>query len=316
LDTGAGNQLSEEKLYDALHHPELGIRDIAARLVVKHDSEWFGDGSHYKWKAFFQNYDRLCIDYAQKWLADMEWMSQVPAFSEGKPIWHMHPVVFLGALNQKRVLITLAMLRKIWVDSRYASNDTLQQVANELNANFYLCHLDTEYRLYHFMAQVRQETGANFSISENLNYAEPTLLNLFYYYRCHPKEAGVDGRTSTHAANQENIANKAYGGRNGNDRSGDGWLFRGQGLKQLTGRGNYREFTVYSKRTWRDSENYEINPRLISSNITLAVRTALYFWIAIIFILKPIKVMAERFHMPSPRSLTKVLIAMKLDSIT
>jgi len=128
------------------------------------------------------------------------------------------------------------------------------------------------------MAQVRQETGANFSISENLNYAEPTLLNLFYYYRCHPKEAGVDGRTSTHAANQENIANKAYGGRNGNDRSGDGWLFRGQGLKQLTGRGNYREFTVYSKRTWRDSENYEINPRLISSNITLAVRTALYFW--------------------------------------
>lgn len=48
-----------KELYNAVHHPEMGIRDIAARLVVKHDSEWF-DGSHrHRWNVFFQNYDRV-----------------------------------------------------------------------------------------------------------------------------------------------------------------------------------------------------------------------------------------------------------------
>jgi hypothetical protein len=99
IDTDGDGQLSGRELYNALHHPEAGVRDIAARLVVKHDSEWFGGSSHQRWTVFFQNYDRLRMAYAKQWLDDCEWMSQVDAFKSGEPVWHMHPVMFLNAIN-------------------------------------------------------------------------------------------------------------------------------------------------------------------------------------------------------------------------
>ncbi|MEG1121692.1 MAG: hypothetical protein RR184_14035 [Citrobacter sp.] len=99
MDTDKDGQLSERELFTALHHPEMGVRDIVSRMVVKHESEWFGGSSHQKWTAFFQDYDTLRIDFAKKWLDDMEWMSKVEPFTSGKAVWHMHPIVFLSALK-------------------------------------------------------------------------------------------------------------------------------------------------------------------------------------------------------------------------
>lgn len=99
MDSDKDGQLSERELYVALHHPEMGVRDIVSRMIVKHESEWFGGSSHQKWTAFFQDYDSLRIDFAKKWLDDMEWMSKVEPFKSGKAVWHMHPVVFLSALK-------------------------------------------------------------------------------------------------------------------------------------------------------------------------------------------------------------------------
>lgn len=99
IDADGDGELSGKELYNALHHPELGLRDIAARLVVKHDSEWFGGSNHHRWSVFFQNYDRLRIAYAKQWIDDCEWMSKVPPFSKGEPIWHFHPVMFLESLK-------------------------------------------------------------------------------------------------------------------------------------------------------------------------------------------------------------------------
>lgn len=98
-DSDGDGQLTGRELYNALHHPEGGVRDIAARLVVKHDSEWFGGSSHHRWSVFVQNYDRLRMAYARQWLDDCEWMSKVEAFRSGAPVWHFHPVMFLDAIN-------------------------------------------------------------------------------------------------------------------------------------------------------------------------------------------------------------------------
>jgi predicted chitinase len=85
--------------------------------------------------------------------------------------------------------------------------------------------------------------------SEDLgHYSVHTLTTLLGYYINHPSEAHID---HGHA---ETIANKAYGPNAakgielGNINEGDGWLFRGRGMKQLTGRFNYHGFTESLKR--------------------------------------------------------------------
>ncbi|WP_223817790.1 MULTISPECIES: hypothetical protein [unclassified Pantoea] len=100
MDSDNSGDLSGEELRLAVNYAELDVRDIAARMVVKHDSEWFGGSSHHRWTTFLKQLDPLCISYVRKWFDDMEWMSQVDGFSSGKPVWHMHPVVFLSALKE------------------------------------------------------------------------------------------------------------------------------------------------------------------------------------------------------------------------
>ena len=103
--------------------------------------------------------------------------------------------------------------------------------------------INTNIRLAHFLAQVREEVGEEFKpISENLNYSNLALKNLFKTFKDNPELAEKHGR-NTQPANQEMIANIAYANRlgNGNIESGDGWRYRGAGVLQITGKDNYAE---------------------------------------------------------------------------
>lgn len=93
----------------------------------------------------------------------------------------------------------------------------------------------------YILATAYHETGATMRpVEESLNYSEEALRKQW------PKhftaaDAKRWGRNDSHPANQEAIADKAYGGRMGNGppSSGDGWRFRGRGFAQITGRDNY-----------------------------------------------------------------------------
>jgi len=98
IDEAQRYELSLQELHMAAHHQDSEMRELASRLVVSHDSEWFGGSVHHKGGAFLPKDDVQRIDYFKKWLDDCEWMSQVSAFSSGKAVWHMHPIVFLNAL--------------------------------------------------------------------------------------------------------------------------------------------------------------------------------------------------------------------------
>lgn len=97
--------------------------------------------------------------------------------------------------------------------------------------------IDTPERIAGFIAQTAHES-LNFTIlEENLNYRAETLDKIF------PKYFVKAGRKAADYAKQpEKIANIVYGGRMGNNQPGDGYLFRGRGIIQLTGRDNYTNF--------------------------------------------------------------------------
>lgn len=96
-----------------------------------------------------------------------------------------------------------------------------------------------------FIAQIGHESGGFTRLVENLNYAAENLVPTFGRHRITPQQAAALGRTATQPANQKAIANLVYGGewgkKNlGNQTAGDGWKYRGRGLKQITGLSNYR----------------------------------------------------------------------------
>jgi putative chitinase len=96
-------------------------------------------------------------------------------------------------------------------------------------------------RLAAFAATVAHESANGQVLNENLNYSAAGLMKTW------PNRFGGGlaeryGRTTGKPADQEGIANVAYGGRMGNGppATGDGWAYRGRGLIQLTGRDAYR----------------------------------------------------------------------------
>lgn len=135
-------------------------------------------------------------------------------------------------------------------------NITLEQFAKTIPTNknpkewydalepfFKKYELNTRNRVAAFLAQTGHEAMDWRVVEENLNYSEAGLLKTFGRYYKTP------GLAAQHARKPETIANHVYDDRNpnrtnklGNTRDGDGWRFRGGGLKQLTGGFNYAAF--------------------------------------------------------------------------
>ena len=99
-------------------------------------------------------------------------------------------------------------------------------------------------RLPHFLAQVLHESGGLSRDEESLAYSAQALRKTW------PTRFPDDGVASRYAplsvppgpereARKVALANLVYGGRMGNSLPGDGWLYRGRGLIQITGREMY-----------------------------------------------------------------------------
>jgi putative chitinase len=98
----------------------------------------------------------------------------------------------------------------------------------------------TPVRAAHFFAQTSHETGGFKIFVENLNYSADGLKSIFGKYF-------PGNLNELYARNPEKIANHVYASRmgNGNEKSGDGYKFRGRGALQLTGKDNYTAFAQY-----------------------------------------------------------------------
>ncbi|MDY1001141.1 hypothetical protein SOM24_22000, partial [Pantoea agglomerans] len=293
MDSDNSGDLSGEELRHAVNYAELDVRDIAARMVVRHDSEWFGGSSHHRWRTFLKQLDPLCVSYVRQWFDDMEWMSKVDGFSSGAPVWHMHPVVFLDAIKTvESGFITLEMV----LAANLGKNEPqCKEVLPYLNKYADAYGMKDKKEIAHFLSQIGHESG--FVITEeNLNYSGKGMRRIFGCKKG-PKnynKANDDcdlGRLrnklwtqeSTYAHHPENLANYVYAGRMGNDdeASGDGYRYRGRGMIQLTGKDGYQYFTnIHNKKNPSDNQDFVATPDLVISNLEYGVESAFSFWVS------------------------------------
>ncbi|VVN05233.1 hypothetical protein PS662_03561 [Pseudomonas fluorescens] len=121
-------------------------------------------------------------------------------------------------------------------------------------------------RIAHFLAQVVHESGHFKHVEENMNYSVDGLLNVFGKY--FPSRS----LAQTYARKPMMIGNHVYASRmgNGDEASGDGYLYRGRGLMQLTGKSNYKAFS-----NWLE-EDVVAAPERVAQHF--ASHSAVYFW--------------------------------------
>lgn len=125
--------------------------------------------------------------------------------------------------------------------------------------------VNTHLRRAHFWGQIQHESGCK-AIAENLNYSATGLVKTF------PKYFNV-GLSKAYERKPDKIANLVYANRmgNGDEKSGDGYKYRGRGFVQITGKDNYNQL---SKDTGID---FVSNPDLLLEEAN-ALISALWFW--------------------------------------
>ena len=136
--------------------------------------------------------------------------------------------------------------------------------------------ITTPQRMAHFLAQAMQETGAFTVLRENMNYSAPRLSEIFGVGKHSARVTKAEAATLAH--NPEAIAERVYGLGNpkkanelGNTIPGDGFLYRGNGILQTTGRGNHRRMGEAC------GVDFEGNPNLVTAP-EHALKPALQEW--------------------------------------
>jgi putative chitinase len=168
-------------------------------------------------------------------------------------------------------------------------------------------------RLSHFLAQCHAESGGFTQIEESLNYREAAIRTKFgdrglteeqikklaWQPRADRVQALRDafGPATTdkqkaeleaiiaksdkeQPALREEFANRIYSSSakkdlgNGSVESGDGYKFRGRGIKQITGRWNY----TTAGKSAIVNQPLESNPDLVATDYSVAVATAVWYW--------------------------------------
>jgi putative chitinase len=167
----------------------------------------------------------------------------------------------------------MTLLTEAQLAAMIPTNKEIAAWCVELNKALPKYDIDTPQRIAGFISQCAHESGDFTTLSENLNYREETLLRVF------PRYFGAGkANAAEFARNPEKLANYVYMDKNrsasgalGNVKEGDGWRFRGRGLKQLTGRSNYERFAKdYDMTAEEAAEWLETKEGALAS--------ALWFW--------------------------------------
>ncbi len=238
IDSNHDGYYSEKEYLDAIHNESY--RDALYRIIVKHGSEWYYGKEDPLWKTYLDTLTKdapLWKTYTETFLDKMTWMKKVPGM--GPEPWHMHPVVFLDALEEKSELINvdafMAQYEKEHISFApstpalsQVSKNNLRKIVESIN-EFYPNHSEYKPNLYsisYMLATARHETYY-YPTAEYFS-EQPEVGGMAYFNKYDPVLAPTQA-----------LKNRAMA--NGNILQGDGYKYRGRGCVHLTWKNNYQK---------------------------------------------------------------------------
>lgn len=161
-------------------------------------------------------------------------------------------------MEKRNFIAEFQKYRNLHVDGKVGP-DTINALMEELE-------IESKVAFAHFYVQAEHESGHFIGTGrESLNYKPEAIISTFNrkITRFTKQQAELYGRTSAHPANQEMIANIAYGNRMGNGapETGDGFKYRGLGPIQLTGADNIRGCLVSFGYSADEDPNVLLEPK-------------------------------------------------------
>ena len=118
-----------------------------------------------------------------------------------------------------------------------------------------------------FVAQVLHESGRLERMEECLSYSSAARIRAIW-----PTRFPTDASAAPFVRNPKGLADKVYGGRMGNTNPGDGWIYRGSGPIQVTGRANFAALEAATGLPLID------NPDLLRRPCATALKVCIAWW--------------------------------------
>lgn len=136
--------------------------------------------------------------------------------------------------------VTVEQMLRITGARRPAKNT--QAVCDAFNRHAHEHGFTNRKRIAAFLARVAVEMGPSFNnLEENLNYSAKALKKTW------PSRFKDPAKVKECTRNPQKLAHHVYGGRLGNKgHPNAGWLYRGSGPGQITGRANFQAFAEAS----------------------------------------------------------------------
>lgn len=130
--------------------------------------------------------------------------------------------------------------------------------------------LENSTRIKHFLGQTCIESAFFARLEESLYYSADRLIAV-WPNRFNKSNANL------YAKNPQKLANFTYGGRLGNTGPNDGWLYRGSGIKQMTGKDNFLAFTNWMRGIDPNCPDFVANPDL-ARTLDWCIWSAVWYW--------------------------------------